>query len=110
LEPAVTAVDLTDANFEAEVTRASKPVVVEFWAEWCAPCKAMAPALDELAAELGGRAKIAKLQMDDNPKVVSRIGVRSAPTLMIFKAGEPIAMRVGAVSKPELARWIAASI
>jgi thioredoxin 1 len=106
----VTAIDLTDATFEAEVRRADEPVVVEFWAEWCAPCKAMAPALDALAVELHGRAKIAKLQMDDNPKVVSRIGVRSAPTLMIFKAGEPIAMRVGAVSKPELARWIAASI
>ena len=106
----MTAIDVTDASFEAEVTQASEPVVVEFWAEWCAPCKAMAPTLDQLATEFGGRAKIAKLQMDDNPKVVSRIGVRSAPTLMIFRAGEPIAMRVGAVSKPELKRWIAASI
>jgi thioredoxin 1 len=106
----MTAMDVTDASFEVEVTRAGEPVIVEFWAEWCAPCKAMAPALDQLAIELAGRAKIAKLQMDDNPKVVSRIGVRSAPTLMIFKGGESIAMRVGAVSKPELARWIAASI
>jgi thioredoxin 1 len=106
----MTAIDVTDASFEAEVTRAGEPVVVEFWAEWCAPCKAMAPALDQLAVEFGGKAKIAKLQMDDNPRIVSRIGVRSAPTLMIFKGGEPIAMRVGAVSKPELARWIAASI
>ena len=106
----MTAIDVTDASFEAEVTRAREPVLVEFWAEWCAPCKAMAPALDELAVEFGGKAKIAKLQMDDNPKVVSRIGVRSAPTLMIFRAGEAIAMRVGAVSKPELKRWIAASI
>jgi len=106
----MTAIDVTDASFEAEVTQASEPVVVEFWAEWCAPCKAMAPALDQLAAELGGTAKFAKLQMDDNPKIVSRIGVRSAPTLMIFKAGEPIAKRVGAFSKSELARWIAASI
>jgi len=106
----MSAIDVTDASFEAEVSQAREPVLVEFWAEWCAPCKAMAPALDELAVELSGKAKIAKLQMDDNPKVVSRIGVRSAPTLMIFKAGEPVAMRVGAASKPELARWIAASI
>jgi thioredoxin 1 len=106
----MTAIDVTDASFEAEVSQAREPVLVEFWAGWCAPCKAMAPALDELAVEFSGKAKIAKLQMDDNPKVVSRIGVRSAPTLMIFKAGEPIAMRVGAASKPELARWIAASI
>jgi thioredoxin 1 len=106
----MSAIDLTDASFEAEVRQASEPVVVEFWADWCAPCKAMAPALDELAAELDGKAKIAKLQMDDNPQIVSRIGVRSAPTLMIFRNGEPIAMRVGAASKPELKRWIAASI
>ena len=106
----MSAIDVTDASFEAEVSQAREPVLVEFWAEWCAPCKAMAPALDELADEFSGKAKIAKLQMDDNPKVVSRIGVRSAPTLMIFKAGEPVAMRVGAASKPELARWIAASI
>jgi thioredoxin 1 len=106
----MTAIDVTDASFEAEVARANEPVVVEFWAEWCAPCKAMAPTLDQLAIEFGGRAKIAKLQMDDNPKVVGRIGVRSAPTLMIFKGGEAVAMRVGAVSKPELARWIAASL
>jgi thioredoxin 1 len=106
----MSAIDVTDASFEAEVSQARQPVLVEFWAEWCAPCKVMAPALDELAVEFSGRAKIAKLQMDDNPKVVSRIGVRSAPTQMIFKAGEPVAMRVGAASKPELARWIAASI
>jgi len=106
----MSAIDLTDASFEAELRQASEPVVVEFWADWCAPCKAMAPALDELAAELDGKAKIAKLQMDDNPQIVSRIGVRSAPTLMIFRNGEPIAMRVGAASKPELKRWIAASI
>ena len=106
----MSAIDLTDASFEAELRQASEPVVVEFWADWCAPCKAMAPALDELAAELDGKAKIAKLQMDDNPRIVSRIGVRSAPTLMIFRNGEPIAMRVGAASKPELKRWIAASI
>ena len=103
-------IDVSDASFEIEVTRAKEPVVVEFWAEWCAPCRAMAPALDELAAEMGGEVKIAKFNMDDNPGVISRIGVRSAPTLMIFRGGEPIAMKVGAVSKQQLKRWILASI
>ncbi len=106
----MSAVDVTDASFEVDVARSREPVVVEFWAEWCAPCRAMAPTLDELAVEFDGKAKIAKLQMDDNPGIVSRIGVRSAPTLMIFKGGEPIAKRIGAFSKPELKRWIAASI
>lgn len=104
------ALDVSDASFDAEVVRSDIPVVVEFWAEWCAPCKAMAPTLDALADELRGRAKIAKLQMDDNTGVVSRIGVRSAPTLMIFRAGQPIAVKYGAASKRELERWIAASI
>jgi len=96
------ALDVSDASFDAEVVRSDIPVV--------APCKAMAPTLDALADELRGRAKIAKLQMDDNTGVVSRIGVRSAPTLMIFRAGQPIAVKYGAASKRELERWIAASI
>jgi thioredoxin 1 len=103
-------IDVTDSSFEADVIRAGEPVMVDFWAEWCAPCRAMAPALEELAVELRGQVKIAKFNMDDNPNVVSRLGVRSAPTLMIFRSGQPVAVKRGAGSKSELARWIAASI
>jgi len=103
-------IDVTDSSFEADVIRAGEPVMVDFWAEWCAPCRAMAPALEELAVELRGQVKIAKFNMDDNPNVVSRLGVRSAPTLMIFRGGQPVAVKRGAGSKSELARWIAASI
>ena len=106
----MSAIAVTDASFEAEVARSSAPVVVEFWAEWCPPCHAMAPALDALADELRGEDKIAKLAMDDNPNVVARLGIRSAPTLMVFKGGEPIAVKRGAASKAELARWIAAAL
>ena len=106
----MSAIAVTDASFEAEVARSSAPVVVEFWAEWCAPCRAMAPVLDALADELRGKVKIAKLAMDDNPNVVARLGVHSAPTLMAFKGGEPVAVKRGAASKAELARWIAAAL
>jgi thioredoxin 1 len=106
----MSAIAVSDASFEAEVARSSLPAVVEFWAEWRPPCRAMAPALDALADELSGKVKIARLTMDDNPKVVGRLGIRSAPTLMAFKDGEPVAVKRGAASKAELARWIAAAL
>ena len=92
------------ASFEAEVMKASEPVVVDFWAQWCRPCHMIAPSLEETALEMRGEAKIAKLNMDDNLRVISRLGVRSAPTLMAFKDGELVARKTGAGSKSQLAR------
>ena len=83
-------------NFKADVLEASEPVVVDFWAEWCGPCKMIAPALEDIATELGGKVKIAKLNIDENPELAAQFGVRSIPTLMIFKAGEVADMKVGA--------------
>src|SRR6187455_2479927 len=93
---------VSDATFESEVLKASGPVVVDFWAEWCGPCKMIAPALEDIAAELGGKVKIAKLNIDENPELAARFGVRSIPTLMIFKGGEVADMKVGAAPKTAL--------
>ena len=81
-------VKVDNENFKTSVLQASEPVVVDFWAEWCGPCKMIAPALEEIATELGGKVKIAKLNIDENPELAAQFGVRSIPTLMIFKAGE----------------------
>jgi thioredoxin 1 len=97
---------VTDASFDSDVLGAAEPVVVDFWAEWCGPCRMIAPALEEIAAELGGRVKIAKLNVDENPDIMMRYGVRSIPTLIMFKNGEPTAMQVGAVPKGRLSDWI----
>jgi thioredoxin 1 len=93
-------------NFKSDVLEASEPVVVDFWAEWCGPCKMIAPALEDIASELGGKVKIAKLNIDENPELAAQFGVRSIPTLMIFKAGEVADMKVGAAPKTALSHWI----
>ncbi|CAN0654636.1 thioredoxin [Nitratireductor aquimarinus] len=93
-------------NFQADVLQASEPVVVDFWAEWCGPCKMIAPALDEIAAELGGKVKIAKVNIDENPELAAQYGVRSIPTLIMFKGGEVADMKVGAAPKTALSSWI----
>ena len=93
-------------NFAADVLQSSEPVVVDFWAEWCGPCKMIAPALEEIAQEMGGKVKIAKLNIDENPELAAQFGVRSIPTLMMFKAGEVADMKVGAAPKTALSSWI----
>src|SRR5262245_22492707 len=97
---------VSDANFEAEVLKARGPVVVDFWAEWCGPCRMIAPALDEISGAMGDKVKIVKLNVDESPKTASKYGVMSIPTLMIFKGGEMASRQVGAAPKQKLQQWI----
>lgn len=101
---------VTDASFDTDVIQAQEPVVVDFWAEWCGPCKMIAPALEEIAAEMDGKVKIAKLNVDENQATAMKYGVRSIPTLIMFKDGAPISTQVGAAPKGKLTTWINASI
>ena len=104
-----TAQKVTDASFDADVLGAAEPVVVDFWAEWCGPCRMIAPALDEIASEMGGKVKIVKLNVDENPGISAKFGIRSIPTLMVFKGGKLVAQKAGAAPKSELSKWISAS-
>jgi len=97
---------VTDATFKAEVLEASQPVLLDFWAEWCGPCKMIAPILDEVAKEYGGKLKVAKINIDENQKTPGEFGVRGIPTLMLFKAGNVEATKVGALSKSQLTAFI----
>ena len=99
-------VHLTDDSFESEVLQASEPVLVDYWADWCGPCKMIAPVLDEIAGEYAGKLKIAKLNIDENPNTPPKYGIRGIPTLMLFKGGEVEATKVGAVSKSQLTAFI----
>jgi thioredoxin 1 len=102
-------IDVTDASFDAAVLRSGRPVLLDFWAEWCPPCKQIAPTLDRIAHELGGQVTVAKLNIDDSPLTPSRYGVRGIPAMMIFKDGEMASMKVGVMSYRKLLEWLAES-
>jgi thioredoxin 1 len=97
---------VTDASFQDDVIGAGKPVLVDFWAEWCGPCRMIAPALEEISNELGDRVEVVKLNIDENPDAPSRYGVRGIPTMILFKDGAPAATKVGAAPKSHLQAWL----
>ena len=97
---------VSDQSFEDDVIKASTPVLVDYWAEWCGPCKQIAPALEEIASEMDGRVSVAKLNIDENPQTPQKYGVRGIPTLMLFKDGQVAATKVGALAKGKLVDWL----
>lgn len=101
---------VTDKDFEAEVLQSQTPVLVDFWAEWCGPCRALGPNIDALAAEKGAALKVVKVNVDESPNAPSKYGVRSIPTLMIFKGGQVVAQTVGALPKADLSKWVDGAI
>lgn len=103
-------VNVTDSTFDAEVLQSDSPVLVDYWAEWCGPCKMIAPILDEISGEYDGKLKIAKLNIDDNPDTPPKYGIRGIPTLMLFKNGNVEATKVGALSKSQLTAFLDSNI
>ena len=99
-------VHVTEASFDQEVLSAEQPVLVDFWAEWCGPCKMIAPILDEIAVEYAGRLKVCKVDVDSNPSIPEKFGIRGIPTLIVFKDGNAVETKVGALSKTQLAEFV----
>ena len=97
---------VSDSNFESEVLNSAEPVVVDFWAEWCGPCRMIGPALEEISNELQGKVKIAKVNIEDSPTTPSRYGVRGIPTMMLFRGGQMASMKVGAMPKQKILEWL----
>lgn len=100
------AAEITDDSFEQDVIKSDVPVLVDFWAAWCGPCKMLAPVLDDLSKEMAERVKIVKMDIDNNPKVPSALGIRGVPTMILFKNGEPAGTKVGALPKASIMQWL----
>lgn len=100
----------TDGNFKRDVLESEVPVIVDFWAEWCGPCRMIAPVLEEVATEMNGKIKILKLNIDENPAMPAQLGVRSIPTLALFKNGQAISTKVGLLSKSKIIEWVGTAI
>jgi thioredoxin 1 len=101
---------VSDADFESQVLKSAAPVVVDFWAEWCGPCRMIGPALEEIAGKLDGKVKIVKLNVDENPQTAQKYNIMSIPTLMLFKRGQLASSQVGAAPKAKLEQWITAAV
>jgi thioredoxin 1 len=101
---------VSDKSFQVDVLQSKEPVLVDFWAEWCGPCRTVAPVLEEVAGELKGRLKIVKLNVDENPETAAKYGIQSIPTLMIFKNGEMASRQIGAAPKAKIVQWITGAV